>query len=201
MRHSRQRKLEQFYSEYSGGPVLDVGVSGRARIEGENLFLQTFRGRDADYTGLGVEDLSDLRALYPRKTFVTYPGGKFPFENRAFDWAFSNAVIEHVGDDAAQLMFLNEMMRVSRNVYFTTPNKYFPVESHTNAFFIHWLPGDSFYAWCRRRRPYWTRQNLYLFDGSRLRRLLSKSNATEVRMENNRFLGMTMTFSVFCRGG
>jgi len=92
-----------------------------------NYFLKTFRYGSEHYTGLGIQDLSNMGNLYPGKTFVAYPGGRFPFEDNEFDWVFSNAVIEHVGDDADQVMFVNEMLRVARNVFFTTPNKYFPV--------------------------------------------------------------------------
>jgi ubiquinone/menaquinone biosynthesis C-methylase UbiE len=54
-----------------------------------------------------------MEVLFPGKRFVQYAGGRFPFSNKTFDWVFSNAVIEHVGDENAQLLFLNEMMRVA----------------------------------------------------------------------------------------
>jgi len=200
MQLSRGRKLDHFYSLCHGGNVLDVGVSGRARIAGENVFLETFRFPDENYTGLGVEDLAELHKRHPRKRLVTYAGDRFPFEEKSFDWVFSNAVIEHVGDDAAQLRFVNETMRVAWNVFFTTPNKYFPVESHTNALLLHWLPGDTFYRWCTKHRPYWTRSNLYLFGRSRLDRLMRASAAKEYQLFSNRFLGWPMTFTVVCRG-
>jgi hypothetical protein len=50
-------------------------------------------------------------------------------------------VTEHVGDEEAQIQFVNEMLRVARNVLFTTPSKYFPVESHTNTLLLHWHDG------------------------------------------------------------
>lgn len=198
MKKSRNRKLEQFYSRYEGGKVLDVGVSGAVRIEGENVFLETFRGGDADYTGLGVEDLAAIQARHPGKALVTYEGRDFPFEDRSFEWVFSNAVIEHVGDEAAQVHFVNEMLRVSRRVYFTTPNKYFPVESHTNALLLHWFPGDVFYRWCAKNRPYWNKSNLNLLGLRRLQRIMVASNATKYRIISNRLMGWPMTYSVLC---
>ncbi len=69
-----------------------------------------------------MQDLSDMNNLFPDKRFVTYQGGKFPFDDDEFDWVFSNVVIEHVGNDEALLMFINEMLRVAKNVFFTTPN-------------------------------------------------------------------------------
>ncbi|MEO5574191.1 MAG: methyltransferase domain-containing protein [Gammaproteobacteria bacterium] len=199
MKTSRENKLNHFYSIYKGGPIVDVGVSSSARIKGENVFLEEFALRPDLYTGLGVEDLSEVAAAHPDKRFVRYAGGKFPFKDNEFDWVFSNAVIEHVGDDDAHLMFINEMLRVAKTVFFTTPNKFFPVESHTNAIFLHWVPGEIFYRWCARYRPYWNETNLRLLSYSKLNSLMKKSNAQEYKIYKNSMLGWPLTFTVVCK--
>jgi hypothetical protein len=197
MARSREAKLAQFYSRYAGGKVLDVGVSGRDWSDMENVFLKNFRGRPSDYTALGIEDLGTLAQRYPDRRFVQYPGGRFPFADQEFEWVYSNAVIEHVGDRAAQLVFLNEMLRVAKNVFFTTPNKWFPLESHTNVLLLHYFP-DSFYRWCAMRDMYWTPETLNLLGGADLAEVLSRSNARASRVIRNRLGGLTMTYSVVC---
>lgn len=197
MNKSRKAKLEQFYSRYSGGKVLDVGVSGNNWTEQENLFLKTFRGQPKDYTALGIEDLSNLAARYPDRQFVRYDGGRFPFKDGEFEWAYSNAVIEHVGDRNRQVAFVNEMLRVARHVFFTTPNRWFPVESHTNALFLHYFP-DTFYAWCAKRQLYWNRDTLNLLGGHDLKEVLDASAARSIEVIRNRVGALTMTFSVVC---
>lgn len=196
---SRIKKLNHFYSLCTGGKILDAGVSDRAKVPGENVFLETFRFPGPCYTGLGVEDLSELAKVHPDKRFVTYDGRLFPFGDNEFDWVFSNAVIEHVGDATNQTLFLNEMLRVAKNVFFTTPNKYFPVESHTNALFLHWLPGDTFYKWCANNRPHWTKENLQLLGHGSLLKVIKASNATSYQVFSNRMLGWPMTYTVVCR--
>ena len=201
MRVSRLKKLNHFYSYCEEGmTVLDVGVSKEDSkgLPARNYFLKHFRYPGQYYTGLGVQDLSTMRALFPDKRFVQYSGGTFPFEDRKFDWVFSNAVIEHVGDDADQLEFLNEMLRVAKNIFFTTPNKHFPIEVHTNVLFLHWNDW-LFYRWLAGREPFRTKNNLYVFSYSRLRNLLENSNSSEFRIFRNRFWGLTMTFTVMCR--
>jgi SAM-dependent methyltransferase len=204
MQQSRRKKLDHFYSLCpEGGSILDVGVSRETgvmekRLPSLNIFLKTFRHQSEDYTGLGVEDLSGMDQLYPGKRFVRYPGGRFPFEDNEFDWVFSNAVIEHVGDDDAQLQFVNEMTRVGKNVFFTTPNKYFPVESHTNVLFLHWN-NKLFYDWCRKNRPRFTRKSLYLFSSKRLRSVMKEASTESCQIFKNRLLGLTMTFTVICK--
>ena len=162
-----------------------------------NYFLKSYRYDPETYIGLGVQDLTGMDELFPGKRFVQYPGGKFPFSDKAFDWVFSNAVVEHVGDDSAQILFINEMMRVAKNVFFTTPNKYFPIESHTNVIFLHWN-NALFYNRCKKYYPWANRDSLYLLSFRRMRRLLETSNATSISLYKNRFVGIPMTFTVTC---
>lgn len=66
------------------------------------------------------------------------------FADGAFDLAFSNSTIEHVGSLEDQRKFAHEMMRVGRRVYCQTPNRWFPVEFHFLGLFVHWLPRNWF---------------------------------------------------------
>jgi hypothetical protein len=197
---SREKKLEHFYSLFKKGEsVLDVGISTPFEQEqpGLNYFLKNYRYAPETYMGLGVEDLSGMEDLYPGKRFVQYSGKKFPFLDKQFDWVFSNAVIEHVGDDDAQLLFLNEMMRVASNVFFTTPNKYFPVDSHTDVFFLHWND-ELFYRWREKNQRWQGKYAVYLFSFGRLQNLLKNSHAISFSIHKNRLMGVPMTFTVTC---
>jgi len=62
------------------------------------------------------------------------------YESNSFDIAYSSSVIEHVGDRQSQVAFANEIRRVARRYYVQTPNKWFFVEPHLIAPFIHWFP-------------------------------------------------------------
>jgi SAM-dependent methyltransferase len=64
-------------------------------------------------------------------------GTKLPFPDKSFDLVLSNAVIEHVGDLADQSKFVEEHARVGRYFILTTPNRLFPIESHTQVIFKH----------------------------------------------------------------
>lgn len=199
MQKSRRKKLEHFYSLCdSAAFVLDVGVSSSTYNDQINLFLKNFRFSSEQYTGLAIEPMNEIRKQYPDKRFVEYPGDIFPFHNGEFDWVFSNAVIEHVGNRKDQILFLNEMLRVGKNVFFTTPNKYFPVESHTNVFFRHWFD-KSFYKWCEKNHTYWNINNLLLLSLNNLTEIIKSSDATTFKITKNYFMGWPMTFSVECK--
>ncbi len=75
-----------------------------------------------------------------RFTWVIADGKKLPFKDNAFDIAYSNSVIEHLGNIENQKVFAKEVRRIARSYFIQTPNKWFPVEPHYMALFIHWLP-------------------------------------------------------------
>ena len=74
---------------------------------------------------------------------VTASGTDLPFEDDAFDVAFSNAVVEHVGGRGDQRRFVTELCRVAPRVFLSTPNRWFPVETHTLVPLVHWLPRST----------------------------------------------------------
>lgn len=62
------------------------------------------------------------------------------YADNSFDIAFASSVIEHVGDWQSQCAFARELQRVAGRYYVQTPNKWFFIEPHLLAPFIHFLP-------------------------------------------------------------
>jgi 2-polyprenyl-3-methyl-5-hydroxy-6-metoxy-1,4-benzoquinol methylase len=77
-------------------------------------------------------------------TYVVGNGCHTDFPSAAFDVVFSNSVIEHVGGIERQRQFAAECMRCGRAFFVQTPNKWFPVDTHTLMPFAHWLPQKAF---------------------------------------------------------
>ncbi|MEM8722087.1 MAG: class I SAM-dependent methyltransferase [Cyanobacteria bacterium P01_G01_bin.39] len=69
---------------------------------------------------------------------------KLPFVDGQFDLVFSNSVIEHVGNSMDKSEFARECQRVGKEIYIQTPNRWFPIEPHIVALFIHWLPRNLY---------------------------------------------------------
>lgn len=150
-RASRRRKLELFLAALHPGPktsVLDVGVSdvGYGESSGHAATANFFEAHypwPEQITAVGVTDLSRFRSAFPAVTAVTADGRDLPFADGEFDIGFSNAVIEHLPSREDQRRFVEELCRVARRVYVTTPNRWFPLEVHTLVPLVHWLPDES----------------------------------------------------------
>lgn len=142
---SRKRKWRLYESVFPPKPgerVLDVGVSVHDGLPGENYFLRRYPFPD-QMTGVGISDLTPLAARYPEITFVQADGRSMPFADNEFDIIHSNAVVEHVGPRKEQACFVRELVRVARRGVITTPNRWFPLESHVRLPLVHWLPRSA----------------------------------------------------------
>lgn len=124
----RSGKSEQFLSLLSThhpGRLLDVG--GGTGMNGEFIPLY---GRFDSVTVVNLNP-PEQDAVPLKVRNVNADGRHLPFPDKSFDWVFSNAVIEHVGDWDDQRQFAAEIRRVALRGYFiTTPNRYFPIEPH-----------------------------------------------------------------------
>jgi hypothetical protein len=86
-----------------------------------------------------------VAAVSPVPVVTTWPllvadGRALPLLSKSVHVVISNAVIEHVGLEADQRAFVDEHVRVGQSWIITTPNRWFPVESHTSVLFQHWSP-------------------------------------------------------------
>jgi hypothetical protein len=92
-------------------------------------------------------------------SFITGDACDVDLPSDSFDIAFSNSVIEHVGDKARRAAFAKQVRRLAPKFWVQTPAKYFPIEAHTGMPFWWYYPEDLRQAlikkW-RRDLPLWT---------------------------------------------
>lgn len=206
MKKSREDKYRLFLDfinkDLEGGDVknisiLDVGVNTVEHSPVDNFLEKNYPYLDK-ITALSITPPEDFPSNYPDVNFVQYNGGVFPFEDKTFDFVHSNAVIEHVGDSNRQELFLQELVRVAeKGVFFTTPNKYFPIEMHTNILFLHFLPKSWFDMILRILNKSWaTGDYMYLLSKGDLLKMektieFSLYKHKEFLIRKERLLGFT----------
>lgn len=206
MKKSREKKYSLFLDFVNKGlveqelkdiTVLDVGVNTTEHSPVDNFLEKNYPYLD-NITALSVTPVEDFSSNYPAVRFVQYDGGIFPFADKEFDFIHSNAVIEHVGDFEHQKLFLNELIRVSnKGVFFTTPNKYFPVEMHTNVLFLHYLPKNWFDRILHNLNKSWASGDyMNLLSENNLEEIykeieISKNEKINISIIKERLLGLT----------
>ena len=196
---ARIRKMQDFYCRCRPLPdeqVLDVGTSGDETWEVSNTFLREYRHPE-NITVLGIDDYDELRPRYPQVRFVTYDGSVFPFGDNSFDICHSNAVIEHVGGRERQQFFLNEMVRVAGRGFFTTPNRWFPVDLHTRLPLVHYFPRATYVKLAAPFKRGRFAQDVNLLGARDIRSLIAGTPIALSQIIPNRLFGFVVTYSIY----
>ncbi len=184
-RRSRTKKFELFQSVFHPRPedrVLDLGASGEVflRYTFEDVYPYPLRITGG---GCNLDEVLSARHCYPQPTYAVFDGCCLPFPDKSFDLVFSNAVIEHV--PGRQKPFADEVMRVGKSWFVTTPNYWYPFETHYHLPFVQFLP-----RWLQREYnrllgthiPKGQVQDLALLSAGQLQRLFPTSRVARVRV-------------------
>lgn len=179
--------------------VLDVGATADSENVESNFFesLYPFKNK---ITAVGISDASFLERKYSGLRFVRADAKGLPFHDASYDYIFSNAVIEHVGDETNQLIFIKELIRVAKKgVFISMPNRWFPLESHNSLFLVHWLPKK----WFRKvlfllgRFEYCDDATLNLLSYRQLKRMCLKAGIKPVNIYRNMIFGFTSNLVLY----
>lgn len=128
--------------------ILDAGVTPAKGLAGvktvTNNFFEYLYPYTERITATSIEDVSNLEDSCPGLTFIKTEPFHTPFADKQFDAVFCNAVVEHTGSREQQKAFIQEYCRIGKKFFFTTPNRWFPIEVHSALPLIHWLPPKYF---------------------------------------------------------
>lgn len=145
-------------------------------------------------------DVTDQRTLADGYSFQLVTDTTLPFEESNFDVVISNHVIEHVGDEVAQLHHLCEIRRVMHPegvAYLAAPNRRMLIEPHFRIAFLSWLP----VTW---RSPYLRlrgRGEYYDCTPPTLHQLERMLNSAQFTFENVSTRGLHITLDIEGRKG
>jgi SAM-dependent methyltransferase len=138
---SRQRKLNMFYRLFRPTRhtrILDVGAEAQS---GTIQFIDSYPWKEnISVINLSSEHVSRIKYLYPEIDARVGDACELPWEDYYFDIVYSNAVIEHLSKFERQKKMAAEIMRVGKNWFVSTPNRWFPFEFHMRLPFVTWLP-------------------------------------------------------------
>ena len=194
--NARENFFKHFinFTEYNDNQsLLDIGTTPSLDSE-QNIILEKTKN-NKNITCLSDQDCSILEKKYPNiKDFIIGDGTNTDFKDMSFDIVHSNATLEHVGSYNNQIAFVKEASRISKNhVFIQTPNRFYPIDFHTNLPLIHWLPkkihrkilkfiGLNFYS---------MEENLNLLSESNLIDICKKLDIKKFKIIKHKLLFMT----------
>ncbi len=139
----------------SSATCLDVGCSaGLITATLAPLFGRTI-GLDYDDVALKNVEPSDLCL-----SFVCGDAMSLPIANSSIDVIICAQVYEHVPDDETLVAEMYRVLKPGGFVFFSGPNKLFPMEPHYFLPFLHWLPerlADGYLRLMGRGQHYYER--------------------------------------------
>jgi 2-polyprenyl-3-methyl-5-hydroxy-6-metoxy-1,4-benzoquinol methylase len=179
--------------------ILDIGSEDGSAI------ARVLAGTRVQPQNVYIADIDAARVQAGQRRFGFVPvvipeSGRLPFTDGFFDIVYCSSVIEHVtvpksevwstrsGErfrrqaEVRQKAFAAEIRRLGKAYYVQTPNKWFPIESHTWLPLIGFAPRAAQLAtiamsnrwWIKRTNPDWhlltTREMRVLFPDADIRR-------------------------------
>lgn len=198
---NRTRKLDFFCERMSEGDrIIDIGVmplndrNGAGTNYLEEYFL--VKGYPIDALAKCTEgeerEFDSFKEHYRNCRLLFFDGMDFPAVKKPYDIALCNAVIEHVGTRETQRKWLERLRPICRKLIITTPNRYCPIEAHTNTFLRH-IVSKRFRDWLS------TEHNLNLFSLKEFQEILEASGFRVVEIKKNKLLFCTLDFVIVCQ--
>ena len=194
--HIRRKIFNFFIKIYNPGSdtkVLDVGVTSDDTFI-ESNFFEKFYPYKNNITCVGTENGIFLEDKFKGIKYIQVKTGEnLPFTDKEFDIVFSNAVVEHTGNKEQQSFFIGELCRVARLFFITTPNRWFPVETHTGIPLLHYLPKEKFRSIIRGTKyDYWSYENnLNLLSAKEFREIFPADSRVNINIKKVKLLGIT----------
>jgi ubiquinone/menaquinone biosynthesis C-methylase UbiE len=184
---SRTKKFELLQRVFRAQPedrVLDVGASGEVFLSYALEDVYPYPGRIVA-AGREAREILAARQHYPQPRYVLLDGCELPFPDQSFDLVFSNAVVEHILGPGRQEKFAQEVRRVGKSWFVTTPNYWYPFESHHHLPFFQFLPPPVqmvYNRWLGTHVPQGTVQDLALLSARQLQALFPTGRIAKVRV-------------------
>lgn len=202
-RYFRPRRIKALKAQF---PLLEDPTITILDVGGVAAWWTDVKPASRAITVVNMDGLHESTCTAAGIKFMVADGRNLPFADKQFDFVLSNSVIEHVGGLEDQRRFAAEMVRCGKSIYMQTPNRWFPVEPHLIALFIHWFPFSVlrhlvrwFSVWGLVHRPTQKQVDDFLRDTRLLTRQEVVSIFPDCKFEDEKVLGLSKSFIAVLR--
>lgn len=207
--NARKTRAEVFKSAFvlSGNEkILDIGSETGSNIH------SVLKGTCIKPENIYIADINPVFIAKGNKKYGYVPvlineSGKLPFDDNFFDIVYCSSVIEHVTLPKSQIgsfysgrafrrkslqrqkEFAGEIQRLGNQFFVQTPNRYFPIESHTWLPFLSWIPRSILVCVLKISNRIWVKKTISDWN------LLSRKEMSEffknAKIVNEKSFGLT----------
>ena len=166
--------LEQHSGRVTSRPLrelvcLDLGCSsGVITCALSSMFKQVI---GVDYDDIALNHIpADCQAV-PNVSFARGDAMRLALADASVDVIICAQVYEHVPSDVQLVAEMDRVLKPDGFIFFSGPNKLYPIEPHYFLPFLHWLPNSWADAWLRRlkrgdhyyerSRTWWSLRHLF----------------------------------------
>lgn len=197
---NRRKKFELAMSLINlNDSIIDIGVD--PTLDGNTNYFEKWYSLPNELTCLGVTgDFTKFKEEFSNFKLIEFNGKNFPLFEKKKDFAFCNAVVEHVGNYDTQVQWLINIRDISRKLLITTPNRWLPFETHSMTFFFHWFPERvRNYFYCKIGKDFFAKNYMWLLGEKEFKKILTESGFKILSFHKNKFLFFTIDFVAVCQ--
>jgi len=195
-RLNKMKFIRDYIDSLPESKIIDVGVQSyenESKDSFTNYIEKYFLSINRKIDVLGLDEDSDwswFKKSYPNCNLILFDGRNFPTPINKYDFALSNAVLEHVGSREQQLEWLKGLRNICHNLIITTPNRFFPVEAHTNVVLKH--------IFSKKFKQQLIDNSINLFSYHEFLQILKQAGYEINTVKRNRILFMCIDFVAVC---
>lgn len=135
------KRVARLLMDYKGpsSKLLDLGCSIGLTLSVVGQYFPNYIGCDI-YEEKITATNKLLERLKMKKNTVLYNGSKLPFKDNTFDIVTSIEVTEHSKNPQRMIKEIQRVLKKDGIVQITTPNKWWPIDTHFKLPFISYIP-------------------------------------------------------------
>ncbi len=198
-RKEMTKMINEYFKGTSINEALDIGTTNDMDYIHSNYLIKSLENVKV-FKSISNQKISSSFFFKSLTKSITDDFTNEEIDQYKSDLVLSSATIEHVGSFANQLKMISNIVKLTKkNFVITTPNRYHPIDFHTQIPFIHWLPkkihrkilsliGLKFYS---------KEENLNLLSKTDLVSLLNNFSNIEYEIHYISLLGFRSNYLIF----